>query len=104
MSITMRDIDNCIETTINRLSSDAGSMRSTFYFDLRTSNPGRQRITDKLADQSIALCRTRGIDAERDGDGLRVTIDLRSCYLNPSQSELFNVALGYTRSVHGNHL
>jgi hypothetical protein len=24
--------------------------------------------------------------------------------LNPSQSELFNVALGYTRSVHGNHL
>ncbi len=46
MSISMQQIDSCIETTINRLSSEAGTMVSNFYLDLRS--PGRQRITEKL--------------------------------------------------------
>lgn len=102
MSISMQQIDSCIETTINRLSSEAGTMVSNFYLDLRS--PGRQRITEKLVEQSIDLCRSRGIYAEREGDGLFVRVDLRTCYLNPGQAEMFNVAIGYTRSVHGNHL
>ncbi len=40
----MQQIDSCIETTINRLSSEAGTMVSNFYLDLRS--PGRQRITE----------------------------------------------------------
>ena len=64
MSISMQQIDSCIETTINRLSSEAG----------------------------------------REGNGLLVRVDLRTCYLNPGQAEMFNIAIGYTRSVHGNHL
>ena len=59
MSISMQQIDSCIETTINRLSSEAGTMVSNFYLDLRS--PGRQRITEKLVEQSIDLCRSRGI-------------------------------------------
>jgi len=102
MSISMQQIDSCIEITINRLSSNAGTMDSNFYLDLRA--PGRQRITEKLVEQSIKLCRSRGISAEREGDGLVVMVDLRTCYLNPSQAEMFNVAIGYTRSVYGNHL
>ncbi len=53
MSISMQQIDSCIETTINRLSSEAGTMVSNFYLDLRS--PGRQRITEKLVEQSINL-------------------------------------------------
>ncbi|HHP0368279.1 TPA: hypothetical protein ACRZTS_005007, partial [Escherichia coli] len=102
MSISMQQIDSCIETTINRLSSEAGTMVSNFYLDLRS--PGRQRITEKLVEQSIDLCRSRGIYAEREGNGLLVRVDLRTCYLNPGQAEMFNIAIGYTRSVHGNHL
>ncbi len=49
----MQQIDSCIETTINRLSSEAGTMVSNFYLDLRS--PGRQRITEKLVEQSINL-------------------------------------------------
>lgn len=104
MSITMQQLDTCIETTINRLSSEGGSMTSNFYLDLLASNPNRQRITDKLVEQAIDLCRSRGIYAERKGDGLVLKVDLRSCYLNPSQANMFNVALDYTRSEHGNHL
>lgn len=104
MSITMKQLDTCIDTTINRLSSESGRMQSNFYLDLRDSNPDRQRITDKLVAQSIDLCQSRGIYAERSGDGLMITIDLHRCFLNPRQAEDFNVALDYTRSVHGNQL
>ncbi len=101
MSISMQQIDSCIETTINRLSSEAGTMVSNFYLDLRS--PGRQRITE--AGRAInRFCRSRGIYAEREGNGLLVRVDLRTCYLNPGQAEMFNIAIGYTRSVHGNHL
>jgi len=35
---------------------------------------------------------------------LMITIDLNRCYLNPRQASDFNVALDYTRSMHGNQL
>lgn len=102
MSLSMQQIDNFIETAINRLSSEAGTMSSNFYVDLRDAN--RQRITQSYVDQCINLCNSRGIRAERSGDGLFIHVDLQSCYLNSSQSELFNTAINYTRSMHGNHL
>lgn len=102
MSLSMVQIDNFIETAINRLSSDVGSMSSNFYVDLRDSE--RQRITQSFVEQCIALCNSRGIKAERNGDGLLIHVDLQSCYLNARQSALFNTALSYTRSMHGNHL
>lgn len=104
MSITMQQIDACIDTTINRLSSESGRMHSSFYFNLRDQNPGRMRITEKLVAQAIDLCESRGLHVERNGDGLTVIVDLNRCSLNPRQAELFNAALDYTRSVHGNML
>ena len=100
----MHQIDACIETTINRLSSESGRMNSSFYFNLRDQNPDRQRITEKLAIQAIDLCESRGLLVERNGDSLNVTVDLNRCSLNPNQADLFNAALNYTRSVHGNML
>jgi hypothetical protein len=100
----MAQIDRFIDTAIARLSSEDAPMLSHFYVDLRTLTPERQRITDKFVDQSISLCNSRGIQAERSGDGLTITIHLNSCYLNPTQSANFNIALDYTRSQHGNHL
>ncbi len=98
----MQQIDSCIETTINRLSSEAGTMVSNFYLDLRS--PGRQRITEKLVEQSINLCRSRGIYAEREGNGLLVRVESENVLSESGQAEMFNIAIGYTRSVHGNHL
>lgn len=101
MSITMSQLDACIETTINRLSSEHGTMVSTFYIDLRGT---RTRITSKLVEESIGMCASRGLQAYRVGDGLSVTVDLRTCVMNPAQAAAFNLALNYTRQVHGNHL
>ncbi len=98
----MQQIDSCIETTINRLSSEAGTMVSNFYLDLRS--PGRQRITEKLVEQSIKSCRSRGIYAEREGNGLLVRVRSENVLSESGQAEMFNIAIGYTRSVHGNHL
>jgi len=104
MSMTMQQIDTCIDTTINRLSSESGRMNSNFYLDLRDIYPDRQRITDKLVAQAIDLCQSRGVHAERSGDGLTMVVDLHRCYLNPRQAADFNAALDYTRTVHGNQL
>lgn len=102
MTLTMREIDDFIETAINRLSSEAGAMNSNFYVDLRGAS--RQRITQSYVDQCINLCASRGISAERSGDGLHIHVDLNSCYLNSNQSMLFNAAINYARSIHGNNL
>ncbi len=102
MSLSMHQLDGFIETAINRLSSEAGTMSSNFYVDLRDSD--RQRITQSFVDQCINLCNSRGIRAERSGDGLFIHVDLHSCYMNSKQSELFNTALNYTRTYHGNHI
>lgn len=102
MALSMNLLDGFIETTINRLSSESGTMRSNFYVDLRDSN--RIRITQGYVDQCISLCNSRGIQAQRNGDGLIVHIDLNTCYLNSRQSELFNTALHYTRVYHGNDI
>ncbi|QIZ46678.1 hypothetical protein DWV07_07145 [Dickeya zeae] len=102
MGLDMRQIDNFIETAINRLSSEAGTMSSNFYVDLRDAS--RQRITQSYVNQCIDLCNSRGISAERSGDGLLIHVDLQSCYLNANQSMLFNTAINYTRSMHGNYL
>jgi len=93
----MLTIDNFIETAIARLSSDASTMSSNFYVDLRDSD--RQRITQAFVDQCIALCRSRGVSAERSGDGLLVHVDLQTCYMNASQSYQFNVSLNYARTI-----
>lgn len=98
----MREIDDFIETAINRLANEAGTMNCNFYVDLRNSD--RQRITQSYVEQCINLCRSRGINAERSGDGLLVQVDLQCCYLNSVQSVLFNAAINYARSVHGNYL
>lgn len=100
MSLTMQQLDSFIDTTINRMSGESGSTRSSFYVDLRAF---QQRITQNLVDQCIQLCQTRGLSAERNGDGLVVTVDLNSCFLNVQQSALYNAALAYTRQVHGNN-
>ena len=101
MSVTMSQLDTFIDTTINRLSSENGTTRSIFHIDLRSM---QQRITQKLVDQCTSLCASRGLQAERKGDSLIVTVDLGTCFLNPSQSTAYNTALSYTRTVHGNHL
>lgn len=101
MSLTMQQVDSFIDTTINRLSGEAGSTRSSFYVDLRAF---QQRITQNLVDSCTQLCNSRGLTAERNGDGLVVTVDLDRCLLNYQQSALYNAALAYTRQVHGNHI
>jgi hypothetical protein len=100
MSLTMQQVDSFIDTTINRLSSESGTTQSSFYVDLRSF---QQRITQNLVAQCVALCASRGLHAERNGDGLVVTVNLNSCFLSPSQSVAYNTALAYTRNVHGNH-
>lgn len=100
MSLTMRHLDAFIDTTINRLSGEEGTMVSNFYVDLRDF---QNRITEKLIKDSIATCKARGLHAVETEGGLLVTVDLRSCALNASQAAAFNVALNYTRSFHGNH-
>lgn len=80
------------------------ALTSNFYLDLRDIYPDRQRITDKLVAQAIDLCQSRGIQADRSGDGLTIVVDLYRCYLNPRQAADFNTALDYTRTVHGNQL
>ena len=97
----MQQLDNFIDTTINRMSGESGSTRSSFYVDLRSF---QQRITQNLVDNCMQLCQTRGLDAQRNGDGLIVTVDLNSCLLNVQQSALYNVTLNYARQFHGNHL
>jgi hypothetical protein len=101
MSLTMTQIDSFIDTSISRLSSEAAPTRSSFYVNLRDF---QQRITQNLVDQCQELCASRGLYAERQGDGLVVTVDLSSCYLNHAQSMAYNSALAYTRSYHGNEV
>lgn len=104
MSLTMQEIDSFIDTTINRLSGANGTMVSNFYVGIRESNPDRQRITQGLVNQDIALCQSRGIYAERQQDGLMISVDLNRCFLNQQQSVAFNTALEYTRQIHGNSI
>ena len=101
MSLTMREVDNFIDTTINRLASESGSTSSAFYVDLRSF---QQRITQNLVNQCMDICESRGLYAERKGDGLVVTVNLNSCFLNPSQSIAYNTALNYTRTMYGNNI
>lgn len=104
MAINMNQIDAFIETSINRMAGENGPMQSNFYIDLRESNPDRQRITQALVQKDIELCERRGVHAERQGDGLKVTVDLNSCFLNSKQTDLYNTALNYKREVHGEAL
>jgi len=101
MGLTMHQIDGFINTAIHRLSSESGSTVSHFYVDLRSY---QQRITQNLVDQCVRLCQSRGLSSERQGDGLIVTVNLNSCFLNPNQALQYNAALTYTRTVYGNNL
>jgi hypothetical protein len=101
MSISMREVDDFIDTTISRLSSEDGTTRSNFYIDLRSY---QKRVTQSLIDECVNTCATRGLATERQGDGLIVTVNLHNCYFNPSQAKAYQIALNYTRNVYGNHL
>lgn len=101
MSITMSQLDSFIETAINRLSSESAPTRSAFYIDLRAY---QQRITQRLVDDAIAICASRGLNAVRNGDGLTVHVDLDTCLFNSQQTQAYNTALSYARNTHGNHL
>jgi len=100
MSINMQQIDSFIDTAINRLSSEQGTLISTFYINLRDY---QSRITTKLVEDCIGKCKARGLQTERVGDGISVTVNLNLCVLNPSQANAYNTALLYTRTEHGNH-
>lgn len=101
MSITMREIDNMIDAAINRLAGENGSKVSNFFVDLRDY---QKRITQNLITQCIDACHSRGLNAERHGDGLSITVHLDHCSLNPRQAVAFSTALNYTRAIHGNHI
>lgn len=101
----MNILDQFIDTAINRLSSEHGTMVSQFFIDPRTHFGDRKRVTQKLINEVIALCESRGLNATVDSmKNLLVTVNLNCCRFNPSQAALFNTALSYTRSAHGNHL
>lgn len=93
-AITMREIDEMIETAITRVST-GGPLVSVFSINLYDY---QRRITDKLVSQCISLCSNRGLEAERQGSCLQIIVNLETCYLNPRQSEYFNVSLGYARN------
>ncbi len=98
--LSMAQIDSFIYTAIGRLSREAASSRSQFYVDLRSM---QQRITKNLVADCMDLCARRGLTAERVGDGLNITVDLDTCFFNPQQADAYNVALAYTRHIHGNN-
>jgi hypothetical protein len=97
----MREIDDFIDTTIMRLSSEQGTTRSQFYVDLRDY---QQRVTQNLVDQCIDTCTSRGLQAHRSGDGLFIVVDLHTCVFNSNQARTYQGALSYTRQIHGNQL
>ena len=95
--ITNNQLDTFIDTAITRMSGD-GTYISKFYVDLKAF---QARITEKLVDGCIAKCMERGLSAERTGDGLTVTVDLRTCVMNYSQAATYHVAVQYVRQVLG---
>lgn len=101
MSLTMNEVDDFIDTAIDRLSSEEGRTVSHFYVDLRSY---QQRITLNLVDQCTKICESRGLIVDRQGDGLHVIVNLNSCLLNPRQAKDYSTALAYTREIHGNQL
>lgn len=101
MSVSSKQLDVFIETSINRLSGERAPMHGRYCVDLRSF---QQRITQKLVDDCIATCDARGLDAERRGDELIITVDLGKCVMNQHQAMLFNLALDHTRTVHGNEI
>lgn len=101
MAISDSEINICIDSVINRLGSEQATTSGKFIFNLRDY---QDRITNKLVDDCIHKCSVRGLVAERDGDNLIVTVDLHTCVMTPLQAHTFNVALDYTRNMHGNHL
>ena len=101
MSVTMRQIDNFIDAAIDRLSGEEGVSISRFYVDLRDY---QQRITPKLVEQCVAVCESRGLSAERQGDGLHIVVNLNSCLMNENQAVAYRTALAFTRIQHGNYV
>ncbi|MCP1237843.1 hypothetical protein NKW55_14815 [Gluconobacter kondonii] len=101
MSLSMNDIDNMIESAIFRLAGESGNSISTFYVDLRNY---QQRVTEKLVSDCISLCNSRGIDAERQGSGLSIKVNLETCHLTPMQAKSFTDAVVFTQATYGNRL
>ena len=104
--VLMRIIDDFIDTSIIRLSSESGEMFSHFFLDLRDIFPDRQRITQNLMDLTCDTITSRGliINDKIDNTSLRVTVDLNRCHFNSRQAVKFSEALKYVRQMHGLHL
>lgn len=95
MTDIMKDIDTCINTSINRLSKDESLTNHVYYIDLHKY---QKRITKKLINSCIETCNDRGLTAERTKDGLNVYIDLNTCTLRTDQADAYNTSLLYART------
>lgn len=93
-NITMDEIDTMINAAIARLSS-GGFLVSFFSVDLYSL---QRRITEKLIRQCIEDCNSRGLAAYRQGNYLKITVDLEKCFFNPEQAEYFQLSLVHARN------
>lgn len=102
MENLIRAVDQLIDTSIHRLSTSESVMVYGYRLDLLALFD-RVRLTQKLKNDSIEFCNSRGIQALEDvyTGGLLITIDLRTCMLNYQQAQDFNTALTYARQFHG---
>lgn len=92
--LTTRDIDVFIDTAIDRFSGESTPSVSKFHVDLRDY---QRRITNNLVSNCIAACEARGLEAERHGDSLVVTVRLDKCFFNASQAGMYRNALDFAR-------
>jgi hypothetical protein len=100
--ILMQVIDNFIDTSIDRFSSESACMVSHFFLDIREIFPDRQRVTQHLIDTCISVMQSRGLNINQTtATTFNVTVNLNTCLFNHQQSMKFSVALNYVRTVHG---
>ena len=100
--VLMQIIDDFIDASIDRLSSESGTMISHFFLALRMAFPDRQRMTQNLVDIAIEALVSRGLIVNQVvGGQIGVTVDLNRCHFNSQQARYFSAALGYVRETHG---
>ena len=71
---------------------------SKFHVDLRDY---QQRITKNLVNSCIDICQSRGLEAEKNGDSMIITVRLSRCVFNIQQASRYRSALDYARRVYG---
>lgn len=87
MKKIMNDIDKFITATISKMTQTDKLCVSTYHIDLKTYQP---RVTERLVANTIKACHLRGVEVEIRGKGAIVTVDLKTCYMNPPQVNYFN--------------